>query len=174
VHAELARRALFGRLGTVDYVRVALTDPEVAPLLTGLRQEYEARYGHGAGDSVLDVDASEFDSPTGAFVVLVDDGTTVAGGGIRRIDATTAEVKRMWTNPDYRRQGHAMRMLRELAGLAGQLGYSTIRLETGYAQPEALALYRRLGFGEIDSYGPYDRAVAFEFELNDLAATPRH
>jgi GNAT superfamily N-acetyltransferase len=158
----------------VDYRQVALTDPEAAAVLTGLRQEYETRYGKGAGDSVLDVDASEFDPPTGAFVVLIDGGTTVAGGGIRRIDETTAEVKRMWTNPDYRRQGHAMRMLRELAGLAGQLGYSTIRLETGYAQPEALALYRRLGFGEIDSYGPYDHAFAFEFELDALTATPRH
>ena len=158
----------------MDYLQVALTAPEVAPVLTGLRQEYEARYGHGAGDSVLDVDASEFEAPTGAFVVLVDGDTTVAGGGIRRIDDTTAEVKRMWTNPDYRRQGHAMRMLRELAGLAGQLGYSTIRLETGYAQPEALALYRRLGFGEIDSYGPYDHAFAFEFQLDALSATPRH
>jgi GNAT superfamily N-acetyltransferase len=158
----------------VDYRQVALTDPEVAPLLTGLRQEYDARYGAGAGDSVLDVDAAEFTAPTGAFLVLLDEGTTVAGGGIRRIDDTTVEVKRMWTNPDYRRQGHAMRTLRELAGLARQLGYSTVRLETGFAQPEALALYRGLGFAEIDSYGPYDHANAFEFTLDALASTPRH
>jgi GNAT superfamily N-acetyltransferase len=158
----------------VDYRQVALTAPEVAPLLTGLRQEYEARYGTGAGDSVLDVDASEFDAPAGAFVVLLDDGKTVAGGGIRRIDENTVEVKRMWTNPDYRRQGHAMRMLRELAGLAGQLGYRTVRLETGFAQPEALALYRRLGFAEIDSYGPYENATAFELDLAAVPTTPRH
>ncbi|WEO77760.1 GNAT family N-acetyltransferase [Cryobacterium sp. SO2] len=158
----------------MDYVQVALTDPEVVPLLTGLRQEYETRYGHGAGDSVLDVAASEFESPTGAFVVLVDGGTTVAGGGIRRIDETTVEVKRMWTNPDYRRQGHAIRMLRELAGLAGQLGYRTVRLETGFAQPEALALYRGLGFVEIDSYGPYEHASAFELDIDAVSNTPRH
>ena len=143
-------------------------------MLTGLRQEYEARYGPGAGDSVLDVDPSEFEAPTGAFVVLLDDGTTVAGGGIRRIDDTTVEVKRMWTNPGYRRRGHGMRMLRELAGLAGRLGYRTVRLETGHAQPEALALYRRLGFAEIAGYGPYQNATAFQLDLDAVQATPRH
>jgi GNAT superfamily N-acetyltransferase len=143
-------------------------------LLTGLRQEYDARYGEGAGESVLDVDAGEFEAPTGAFVVLLDEGTTVAGGGIRRIDDTVVEIKRMWTNPDYRRQGYASRMLRELAGLAGQLGYRTVRLETGYAQPEALALYRRLGFAQIDSYGPYENATAFELNLDEIPTKPRH
>ena len=158
----------------MDYVQVALTAPEVAPLLTGLRQEYDARYGQGAGESVLDVDAGEFDAPSGAFVVLLDEGTTVAGGGIRRIDDTVVEIKRMWTNPDYRRQGYASRMLRELAGLARQLGYQTVRLETGYAQPEALAMYRRLGFAQIDSYGPYENATAFELDLDAVATKPRH
>ncbi|TFD85472.1 GNAT family N-acetyltransferase [Cryobacterium lactosi] len=158
----------------MDYVQVALTAPEVAPLLTGLRQEYDARYGQGAGESVLDVDAGEFDGPTGAFVVLLDEGTTVAGGGIRRIDDTVVEIKRMWTNPDYRRQGYASRLLRELAGLARQLGYQRVRLETGYAQPEALALYRRLGFVQIDSYGPYENATAFELSLDDVTTKPRH
>ena len=158
----------------MDYVQVSLTAPEVAPLLAGLRQEYDARYGEGAGESVLDVEAREFEAPTGAFVVLIDDGTTVAGGGIRRIDDTVVEIKRMWTNPDYRRQGYASRMLRELAGLAGQLGYRTLRLETGYAQPEALALYRRLGFAQIDSYGPYENATAFELNLDAIPTKPRH
>jgi GNAT superfamily N-acetyltransferase len=158
----------------VDYRQVALTAPEVTPLLTGLRQEYEASYGPGAGDSVEDVAASEFDAPTGAFVVLLDEGVTVAGGGIRRIDENIVEVKRMWTNPDYRRQGHAARMLRELAGLAGQLGYSIVRLETGYAQPEALALYRALGFAEIGSYGPYEDATAFELDIDAVPSRPRH
>ena len=158
----------------MDYRQVALTAPEVAPLLTGLRQEYEARYGPGAGESVLDVEASEFEAPTGAFVVLLDEDTTVAGGGLRRIDENIVEVKRMWTNPDYRRQGHAVRTLRELAGLAAQLGYHTVRLETGYAQPEALALYRALGFAEISSYGPYENATAFELDISAVTTTPRH
>ena len=141
-------------------MRVRLGDPEVAPLLAGLRYEYEVRYG--PGDAADDVPAAEFDPPTGAFLVLRDGDTTVAGGGIRRFDTGIAEVKRMWTNPAYRRQGHAITVLAELETVARDLGYHRVRLETGFAQPEALALYRRLGFVEIGNYGHYESAVGFE------------
>ncbi|SEM70468.1 MULTISPECIES: GNAT family N-acetyltransferase [Cryobacterium] len=144
-------------------VSVRLGDPEVAPLLLDLHHEYETRYGDG--DSVHDVDGAEFDPPFGGFLVLVDGDTTVAGGGLHQFSATTAEVKRMWTNPDYRRQGHAKTILRELEHLARSLGYERLRLETGYAQPEALALYRSLGFTEIGNYGIYEHASGFELDL---------
>lgn len=152
-----------GRMGRVKIVRVRLGDPEVAPLLAGLRHEYEVRYG--PGDAADDVPAAEFDPPSGAFVVLRDGDTTVAGGGIRRFDDATAEVKRMWTNPAYRRQGHALTVLAELESIASGLGYRRVRLETGYAQPEALAMYRRLGFVEIGNYGHYESAIGFERTL---------
>ena len=144
----------------MDLKRVRLGDPEVEPLLADLRQEYEVRYGDG--DSAYDVEADAFDPPTGAFIVLLDGGHTVAGGGIRRLDESTCEVKRMWTSPGYRRQGHAMTVLAALEGLAQELGYAHVRLETGHAQPEALALYRRLGYREIGNYGRYENATGFE------------
>jgi GNAT superfamily N-acetyltransferase len=149
-----------GRLEQVELLRVALGDPEVIPLLVGLRQEYAERYG--PGDAADDVPASEFDPPGGAFLVLLDDGVTVAGGGIRRFDDETGEIKRMWTNPDYRRQGHAVSMIAALEDVARKLGYRRVLLETGHAQPEALALYRRLGFREIGNYGHYESATGFE------------
>jgi GNAT superfamily N-acetyltransferase len=144
----------------VEFKRVRFTDPEVAPLLADLRREYDERYGDG--DSVLDVPADAFDSPSGAFLVLLDEGVTVAGGGIRRLNATTGEVKRMWTNPAHRRRGHAVAILSALEELARELGYRHLRLETGHAQPEALALYRRLGYREIGNYGIYEHAHGFE------------
>ena len=147
----------------MEFVRVRLTDPRVDPLLTDLRREYDARYGDG--DSVLDAPAEAFDPPAGCFVVLLEEGRTVAGGGIRRLDAGTCEVKRMWTSPDYRRRGLATAMLAELESIARELGYATVRLETGHAQPEALALYRRLGYREIGNYGQYENATGFERRL---------
>lgn len=145
-------------------VSVRLGDPEVAPLLLDLRREYDTRYG--TGDTVHDVDGAEFEPPRGGFLVLIAGDTTVAGGGLHRYDATTAEVKRMWTNPAYRRQGHARTILRELETLARSLGYERMRLETGYAQPEALALYRSLGYTDIGNYGIFDHASGFELSLN--------
>ena len=152
-----------GRVVNVEFVRVRLTDPKVDPLLTDLRREYDARYGDG--DSVLDAPAEAFDAPTGCFVVLLHEGRTVAGGGIRRLDAGTCEVKRMWTSPDHRRQGLASVVLAELESVARELGYRAVRLETGPAQPEALALSRRLGYREIGNYGQYENATGFERSL---------
>ena len=152
-----------GRLWSMEFARVRLTDPEVEPLLTDLRREYELRYG--PDNDLDDLSAHEFDPPAGAFVVLRDDGKTIAGGGIRRLDDETCEFKRMWTNPLSRRQGHATALVRELEALAGELGYTRVRLETGPAQPEALALYPRLGYREIHNYGKYENATGFERSL---------
>jgi ribosomal protein S18 acetylase RimI-like enzyme len=156
----------------VRFARVRFADPLVAPLRAGIRQEYEERYG--PSDSADDVEAAEFDPPDGIFVVLLDDSAstgraagpvTVAGGGIRRFDDSTCEIKRMWTNSHYRRQGHAITVLGELEAIATELGYQRLLLETGPAQPEALALYRRLGYREIGPYGRYPHAYGFERAL---------
>ena len=149
----------------MQFSLVSFSSPEVAPLLAGLRLEYNTRYGEGAGDSTEDVPAEEFDAPHGGFLVLLDGEHTVAGGGIHRFDSETAEIKRMWTNPDYRRQGHATRVLSALEALAARLGFARVRLETGYAQPEALALYRSLGYRDIGNYGIFENASGFERTL---------
>ena len=149
--------------GLVQLRRVRLQDREATPLLAGLREEYLQRY---AGvDVMADAEAAEFDPPDGAFVVLLLDGETVAGGGLRRLDAHTAEVKRMWTAPLHRRQGRARTVLAALEDAARQMSYTRIRLETGPAQPEAVALYLSLGYRQIPVYGDYELAVAFEREL---------
>lgn len=152
-------------------VRVRLSDPEVVPLLADLHREYNARYGDGSGDTAYDVAAEEFDAPVGAFVVIMHEGVTVAGGGIKTYAPGTAEVKRMWTNPEYRRQGHASTVLHALEEIAVELGYLRVRLETGYAQPEAIALYRGLGYTDIGNYGIFDSAFGFELELAPAART---
>jgi ribosomal protein S18 acetylase RimI-like enzyme len=155
-------------MGRVKSVRVLLTDPEVVPLLDALQVEYRTRYGP-IPDEVLPT--AEFDAPDGAFLVLLNDaGETVAGGGIRRYNEISCEVKRVWTHADYRRQGLAIRVINELEDVARELGYERVRLETGPAQPEAQALYRRLGYTKIETYGHYAQATGFERVLTPPAA----
>ena len=136
---------------------------ETAPLLAGLAEEYERRYG--ASHEMSTTHAGEFVPPDGGFLVLLDEGRTLAGGGIRRLSADTCEVKRMWTAPGERRRGHASTVLRGLEELARSLGYTRLWLETGPAQPEALAMYERAGYRPISVYGRYPVARAFEKEL---------
>jgi GNAT superfamily N-acetyltransferase len=144
---------------------VPLSDPAVAPLLDWLADAYRTWYG--APDEVA---AGEFEAPSGAFVVLVDDaGETVAGGGFRRIEDGVCEVKRVWTAPAHRRRGHATRVLAELERLARERGYRSLRLETGPAQPEAEAMYRARGYRHVPWHAHYPSALAFEKELGGPA-----
>jgi GNAT superfamily N-acetyltransferase len=145
----------------VEIRQVGLADPLVGALLAGLTVEYTERYGDA--DELAHAHADEFDPPAGAFVVLVVDGEVVAGGGVRpHEEAGVAEVKRMWTHPGHRRQGHASTVLAALEDAARAAGYTAIRLETGPAQPEAQSLYASRGYRRIPVYGRYPQALAYE------------
>ena len=143
--------------------QVRLNDPRVVPLLAGLTHEYEVRYGEI--DEMATVDPGEFDPPSGTFLALVEDGELLAGGGLRRVSGDTCEVKRMWTAAAHRRKGYASRVLTGLEDAARAAGYSTLLLETGPVQPEAIALYTARGYRPIPVYGRYSKALAFHLDL---------
>ena len=54
-----------------------------------------------------------------------------------------------------RRRGFAARILAELEQLAEAAGKLRVVLETGTAQPEAIALYRRKGYTPVEPFGHY-------------------
>ena len=144
-----ARQRVSAVAGTPDLAvrQVHVDDPAVRPLLDELVVEYGTRYGHLAADSeLLEVPASDFRPPHGAFLLLTENGNSVAGGALRRYDGDTAEVKRVWTSSRHRRRGLAQRVMAELEQTARTLGYRRIHLTTGPRQPEARALYLAAGY----------------------------
>lgn len=143
--------------------QASLDDPQVAPLLASMSDEYLTRYG--ATDEMTRAVASEFEPPAGCFMILLHDQLTVAGGGFRRFDDRTCEVKRMWTHSSYRRQGHAERLFESLVTRARQSGYSRLVLETGPRQPEAASMYAKLGLERIPHFDIYPQALAFGMDL---------
>jgi GNAT superfamily N-acetyltransferase len=149
---------------------VRVTDPRVRPLLAGLQGEYETRYG--ANDELSTTEAADFDPPGGGFLVLVDGDVTAAGGGFRAHAAGVCEVKRMWTDAAYRRQGLATKVLDALEDAAARAGYGRLVLETGPLQPEATALYVRRGYTSIPRYGRYPQALAFATRLDTRQLRP--
>ncbi|WP_245633066.1 GNAT family N-acetyltransferase [Luteipulveratus mongoliensis] len=127
--------------------RVSYDAPELAELLADLRVEYATRYARDTANTTLtEVPPTDFVQPHGTFVVLVRSGRTLAGGAIRRLDASTAEIKRVWTTSEVRRQGFGRRVIDELELAASDLGYTRIFLSTGPRQPEARALYLAAGY----------------------------
>jgi putative acetyltransferase len=104
-------------------------------------------------------------SPRGVYLVAYLNGDPVACGALRPLDAHTAEVRRMFVRCSHRRRGLASAVLQALEQAARDFNYSTLRLETGYRQQPAMALYEARGFERIAPFGPYvddPTSVCFE------------
>jgi GNAT superfamily N-acetyltransferase len=127
-------------------------DPDVARMIEEVQGEYVARYG---GPDAAVVDPAEFAPPRGLFLIGLLDGVPVAIGGWRRRGDAEAEIKRMYVSSSARRRGLARRMLRELERTAAAAGITRVVLNTGLAQPEAIALYEQSGYTSVPGFGHY-------------------
>ena len=100
--------------------------------------------------------ATQLEAGRGTFLIAREGGRAVGCGAIRLLDATTAEVKRMYVEADQRGRGLGKAMLDRLEAAAIQLGARRLVLETGIYQEAAIVLYRRAGFTPIDCWGAYE------------------
>jgi len=146
--------------------RVPLLHPDAQLLVGEVQQEYVRRYG---SPDATPLDPAMFDPPAGAFFVAyvpVDGvpgpGSPVATGAWRRRGdvlalgtTTTAEVKRMYVAPSARGLGAARAVLAHLESTAREAGAEAVVLETGLAQPEAIALYASSGYVPTAGFGLY-------------------
>lgn len=159
-------------------VHTGVSDPLVAPLLRELGDEYSARYGRDAHAELARYPDEEFTAAHGgALLLLLEHGEPVAGGAFRRYDATTAELKRIWTHSAHRRRGLARRVVDELEHEARARDYRRIHLTTGPRQPEARGLYLATGYTPLfdtaaapETIGP----LPFEKHLTDKHLTDKH
>ncbi len=104
----------------------------------------------------------------GTFVIARAEGRSVGCGALRRLDETSAEVKRMYVEPELRGQGIAKEIVDHLEAAARVMGTRRLVLETGIYQAEAIGLYRRLGFNPVRCWGEYEgvlTSVCFEKSL---------
>lgn len=125
-------------------------------LIEEVQAEYVVRYG---GRDATPLDPLMFEPPSGSFFVgyVPIDGveTAVASGAWRAHDERTSEVKRMYVAPVARGRGLARTMLAHLEATARASGAEAMVLETGAAQPEAIALYESSGYEPITPFGIY-------------------
>jgi putative acetyltransferase len=89
--------------------------------------------------------------------IYLEDGLAACGAvKILDDDDVYGEMKRIFVVEEHRRKGLSKHIMRYLeAHLVGQ-GVNIARLETGVKQPEALALYKALGYEEREPFGSYD------------------
>nr|WP_205863723.1 GNAT family N-acetyltransferase [Planosporangium mesophilum] len=124
-------------------------------MVTAALADLGARYG-GEGDETP-VSPDEFEPPAGRFLIAWIDGAPAGCGGWRTLaeDEAAAEIKRMYTVPEWRGRGVASAVLRAIESSAREAGKTRAVLETGDRQPEAIALYRKLGYERVPNFGYY-------------------
>jgi GNAT superfamily N-acetyltransferase len=127
-------------------------DPLSQYLIEQVQQEYMTRYG---GRDAAVVDPAEFLPPAGVFLVAEVDGVPAACGAWRALPTGEAEIKRMYVEPAFRRRGLAAAIVAALEDGAAEAGHRSVILNTGDQQPEAVALYERLGYSPVPGYGIY-------------------
>jgi len=134
---------------------VAYRDPVAQRLVAAALADLAQRYG-GPGDATP-VGGTQFDPPDGAFLVATVHGVPAgcAGWRTRPEQPDVAELKRMYTLPEYRGRGVASALLTAVEESARAAGCTRVWLETGLRQPEAIALYEKLGYVPIPNFGYY-------------------
>src|SRR3954466_494966 len=88
------------------------------------------------------------------LLAVLPDGRT-AGHIALRLLREEWEVKRLIVSPEARRLGIGSALLAEAERIARDAGAPRVILQAGDRQPEAVAMYRRLGYSPIPVYEPY-------------------
>jgi ribosomal protein S18 acetylase RimI-like enzyme len=109
--------------------------------------------------------AANYFANGGTFLVALKDGEIIGSGAIRRLDAHTAELKRLWLLEQHHDQGIGYQLITELFSFARENGYSRIRLQTSPQQTRALTFYRKVGFYEIPDFTGDAAEISMEIRL---------
>ena len=126
--------------------------PVVQRLVTAALADLADRYG-GSGDDTP-VAATDFRPPDGQFLIAVAGDIPVGCAGWRS-HGPDAELKRLFTTAQARGRGVARAVLRAVEDSARAHGRTRMILECGNRQPEAVSLYRSVGYQPIENFGFY-------------------
>ena len=105
----------------------------------------------------------DYAPPRGALLLAPGAGCV----GLRPIDGTTCEMKRLYVRPSARGTGLGRRLAEAAITEARTLGYKQMRLDTVPGMDSAQSLYERLGFEDIAPYraNPIPGARFLELQL---------
>lgn len=125
-----------------DFIKlITLLDEDLAERYGEKQKEYEK---FNKVDFIKDV------------ILIYNEGLAVGCGAIKQYNRKSVELKRVFVLKSCRGQGIAKLVIKSLEDIARDLGYSEMLLETGIKQSEAISLYNKLGFSEIQNYIPYE------------------
>ncbi len=126
-------------------------------------QQYGVDRGDGPWDDDLRDIPTVYGQNRGQFLVAFDGERLIGMGGVRRVDADVAEIKRMRVRPEFQRQGIGTAILERLESTDRRLGFRTLVLDTTELQIPAQRFYERHGFVKLSRSNAQRRGV-IEFQ----------
>ena len=126
--------------------------PEVIALIAELDAYQDALY---PPESRHALDLASLKQTTVLFAVARDETARAVGCGAVVLAPSFGELKRMYGSPQCRGQGIARTLLLALESESIKAGCKLLRLETGPFQPEAIGLYKSLGYERRGPFGKY-------------------
>lgn len=88
-------------------------------------------------------------------IVAYYNNIPVGCGAFKAFDENAVEIKRMYTNNEYRGEGISTKILKELEVWSRELGFKSCILETGKRQVEAVQFYKKNNYIIIPNFEPY-------------------
>ena len=138
----------------------------------GLVREYTEWFGRDLAFQDLESELADIGKkylpPEGRLVVAVDDSGQVVGCvAYHHLDDSTAEMKRLYVKPAGRGHHLGELLASRIVELAREDGYERMVLDTVKPLEAAIALYRKLGFEEIEPYyhNPFEDVIYFGIDL---------
>lgn len=127
----------------------------VRALIFAILNEYELEPDPKSIDR--DLDDIEGFYADGVFDVLVaEDGDIMGTVGLKPTRVGVCELRKMYLKSSYRGRGHGGRLLKHAIASAKGLGMIRIELETARVLEEAIGLYEKFGFAEIE-HGNFEK-----------------
>jgi N-acetylglutamate synthase-like GNAT family acetyltransferase len=109
----------------------------------------------------------KYQEPDGAFIIAKENNNVIGCIGIKKLDKTICEMKRLFGNDKYKGKGIGKKLVGLIIADAQSKQYEKMRLDTLDYMKSALNLYQKNGFYEIAPYyhNPVKGVVYLEREL---------
>ncbi|HLV88471.1 MAG TPA: GNAT family N-acetyltransferase [Candidatus Sulfotelmatobacter sp.] len=108
-----------------------------------------------------------YSPPEGRLLLAEQDGQLAGCVALHKLSDEICEMKRLYLRPQFRGKGLGRALADRIIAEACGIGYRRMRLDT--VEPimkDAVAMYRKLGFREIEPYCANPMAGALYMELN--------